>query len=136
MNRYNAGLKEHQNEKRQETIEQIKNAIDTIHALEGDNAIITAHKILIYTSLSRSALYKEHSLKLWNPKLWEERYVEKSRIEKKLEDKYTRELAESNLQSEELRKDILKLQRKIIKLEKDHENERKRREVKELEIMN
>ncbi len=129
MARYNEGLKGHQGNLREETIKLIRDAIDRL----GENAQITAIKLQKETNLSRSVLYKEHALKIWNPKLWEERYIEKSRIEKKLETKYLKDFRLLSKEIEELNGQIAKLQQKNKKLEVDLEKEKKRREVREMD---
>ncbi|WP_078410717.1 hypothetical protein [Priestia abyssalis] len=134
MSRYNEGIKEHQNKRRQETLDKLQTALDTIESIEGATAIITAHKILKYTDLSRPTLYKEHVLKIWNPELWEERYAKKSRAEKKLEVKYSKEINDLMKQIEDLNKQLLKAHRMNEKLKNDLEKEKKRREVKEMEL--
>ncbi|OXS72077.1 DUF6262 family protein [Priestia filamentosa] len=130
----NKGLKKLQEEKRQGTINIIKSSIEDIHDYEGNSADITAKKLQEYTGLSRSALYKEHALKIWNPQLWEERYVEKTKVKKKLEVRYLKELEELQKEINNAHKQINKLEKKNLKLENDLEIERKRREVKEIEI--
>jgi tRNA G10 N-methylase Trm11 len=134
LSRYNEGLKEHHNKRRQETLVKLQTALDTIESLEGEKAVITAHKILQYTDLSRLTLYKEHVLKIWNPQLWEERYIKKSKIEKKLEVKYSNEVNDLMKQIEDLNKQLVKAQKMNEKLKSDFEKEKKRREVKEIEL--
>ena len=134
MIKINKGIEKHQNEQRQKTIETINQAIQDIKDMEGENCFITAKKLQEYTNLSRSALYKEHALKVWNKKLWEERYVEKSRIEKKLEVKFSKEYEVLQKQIEDLNNQLIKFQKRTSKLEADLELEKKRREVKEVEL--
>lgn len=133
MNKYNNGIKEHHDTKREETIQTIEDAIQRIKDFEGENAIITAKKLVEETGLSRSALYKQHALKVWNPKLWEEKYVEKSKIEIKLESKYSNELEALQKQVEILTNKLNRLEMRNEKLQKDLETEKKRREVKGIE---
>lgn len=134
MIKINKGIEKHQNEQRQKTIETINQAIQDIKDMEGENCFITARKLQEYTNLSRSALYKEHALKIWNKKLWEERYVEKSRIEKKLEVKFSQEYEVLQKQIEGLNNQLIKYQKRFSKLEADLDLEKKRREVKEVEL--
>lgn len=134
MIKINKGIEKHQNELRQKTIETINQAIQDILDMEGENCFITAKKLQEYTNLSRSALYKEHALKIWNKKLWEERYVEKSRIEKKLEVKFSKEYEVLQKKIEDLNNQLIKFQKRTSKLEADLELEKKRREVKEVEL--
>ncbi|PRS35655.1 hypothetical protein C6W19_17580 [Bacillus sp. RJGP41] len=134
MARYNERLREHQNKMRAETLKQIENAINDIKDFEGENADITAKKLQEQTNLSRSVLYKEHTLKVWNIKLWEERYVEKSRVEKKLENKYSKDFEVLFKQIEELNEKILNHQKKNRLLDEALEKEKKRREVREMDL--
>ncbi|MCY9005720.1 DUF6262 family protein [Peribacillus frigoritolerans] len=119
---------------RAETLKQIENAINDIKDFEGENADITAKKLQEQTNLSRSVLYKEHTLKVWNVNLWEERYVEKSKVEKKLENKYSKDFEVIYKQIEELNEKILNLQKKNRFLDKALEKEKKRREVREMDL--
>jgi len=121
---YNAGLEKLHNEGRKKTIEAIEAAIADIKDFEGDNAVITVKKIMESTGLSRSALYKEHALKVWNPKLWEERYVEKTRLEKTLEVKFSKDLASLQKQLESALADVEKLEKRNRKLQADLEKEK------------
>ena len=134
MARYNEKLIEHQKKLREETIRLIEAAIQGIKDFEGENADITAKKLQEQTKLSRSALYKEHAVKIWNCKLWEERYVEKTRVEKKLETKYSKDLEVLHKQIKELNETIYKLQKKYKILEKTLEKEKKRTEVREMDL--
>ncbi|MCU7667758.1 DUF6262 family protein [Bacillus thuringiensis] len=134
MVNYNSGLEKLHNEGRQKTIASIEATIADIKDFEGDNAVITVKKIMESTGLSRSALYKEHALKVWNPKLWEERYVEKTKIEKKLEGKFSKDLDSLKKQLESALANAEKLEKRNRKLQADLETEKKRREVKEIEL--
>ncbi|MFP7479654.1 DUF6262 family protein [Terribacillus saccharophilus] len=134
MIKINKGIEKYQHERRQNTIDIINQAIQDIKDFEGENSPVTAKKLQSYTDLSRSALYKEHTLKVWNKNLWEERYTEKSRAEKKLEVKYSKEHGVLKNLIDELNRQIINIQKKKNKLEDELEIERKRREVKEIEL--
>ena len=134
MSEINEGIKKHQEQKRKETIKLIENAIKDIKDFEGEFASINVKKLQEYTNLSRSALYKEHALKVWNPHLWEERYITKSKAHQKLEMKFSKDYDLLNKEIEKLNHKILAANKKITKLENDLLIEKKRREVKEIEI--
>lgn len=120
--------------KRKETIDEINNAIETIELLEGPNAIITAKKILQYTNLSRSALYKEHALKIWNYKLWEKKYTKTNKIETKIKQKHQENLEHLQEVTKQLVAELQQQKNANIKLQASLKNEKKRREIKEIEF--
>lgn len=53
-------------EKRQESIEKVTWAIQTLQDLEGEDAIIRSEKIIEMTGLSKTAIYKPHLRTLWD----------------------------------------------------------------------
>ncbi|MEH7547751.1 hypothetical protein [Neobacillus vireti] len=131
--RYNDRLKELHEQKRIETINQIEYAIDTIKALEGDNAAITALKICNYSGLSRAALYKEHALKIWNPVLWSERYEKKTKIEEKLKGKFEEDIKTLKEEINTLNNELLRTKSKLNKVALELEDEKKRSHVYKLD---
>ncbi|MDF9615523.1 hypothetical protein P5763_26370 [Bacillus cereus] len=134
MKKYNTSLQNLHASKRKETIDEINNAIETIELLEGPNAIITAKKILQYTNLSRSALYKEHALKIWNYKLWENKYAKTNKIETGIKQKHQENSEHFQEITKQLVSELQQQKNLNRKLQTSLENEKKRREVKELEI--
>ncbi|PEF66697.1 hypothetical protein [Bacillus cereus] len=134
MKKYNASLQKLHESKKTETIHEIQNAMDTIILLEGQNAMITAKKVLQYTTLSRSVLYKEHALKIWNYELWEEKYIQKNQIEMKLERKYKQDFNYFQKILKDLEIELHTIKKQNKKLQITLENEKKRREVRELDM--
>ncbi|TKI15432.1 hypothetical protein FC696_05710 [Bacillus wiedmannii] len=134
MKKYNTSLQNLHASKRKETIDEINNAIETIELLEGPNAIITAKKILQYTNLSRSALYKEHALKIWNYKLWEKKYTKTNKIETKIKQKHQENLEHLQEVTKQLVAELQQQKNANRKLQASLKNEKKRREIKEIEI--
>ncbi|QWH64076.1 hypothetical protein EXW39_28710 (plasmid) [Bacillus mycoides] len=134
MKKYNTSLQNLHASKRKETVDEINNAMETIELLEGSNAIITAKKILQYTNLSRSALYKEHALKIWNYTLWEKKYVKRNKLEARIEQKQLANLKYLQKTTKQITAKLYQQKKLNIKLKTALENEKKRREVKEIEI--
>lgn len=57
---------QYQEKKRQESIEKVKWAIQTLQDLEGKDIIIRPEKIIEITGLSKTAIYKPHLRKIWD----------------------------------------------------------------------
>lgn len=62
----NTGLMQYQEKKRQESIEKVKWAIQTLQDLEGEDIIIRPEKIIEITGLSKTAIYKPHLRTIWD----------------------------------------------------------------------
>ncbi|QTH44029.1 hypothetical protein J4772_06385 [Cohnella sp. LGH] len=73
----NEAIKNLQFSQREDTVSKVKEAIQYIRDFEGENARLTANKILKNCDVSRAVLYKRHILELWNPRLWYHRYGRK-----------------------------------------------------------
>jgi chromosome segregation ATPase len=101
----------------EQLIEKVKSAIDFIRMNEGENAIITANKILLYSQMSRTVLYKNHVLRVWNEPLWNRRYGRKHH--KKYVDKELKALQSEN---ETLLQKMQKAEARIKKLETELED--------------
>lgn len=131
--KYNDAIKERHENFRNDTVSQIEQAIETIKAFEGEQAVITAKKIVENSNLSRAVLYKEHSLKVWNAKLWRERFGDSKDVQRKMEKQFGEEAKsyEALIKSleDELRKSELKNEALEIKLS----NEQKRNDVYKLD---
>jgi chromosome segregation ATPase len=121
-------------EKRNETINQISKAIEIIKTLEGDNAIITPTKMMKYTNLSRSALYKAHALKIWNSELWEQRYVMKRKIGEMPEGAYKEYIEALESEIKEISEGLKKSQKLNGKVTEELEHQRKRADVYSYEL--
>lgn len=132
--KYNDAIKERHENFRNDTVSQIEQAIETIKAFEGENAVITAKKILDNSSLSRSVLYKKHSLKIWNLTLWNERYGDDKEIRKKLEKEFEGEVQSFQEEIVLLKKKILNLEKQNVLLEEKLSNEQKRSEVYKMDV--
>jgi hypothetical protein len=130
----NTGLLELHENKKNETIQQIKSAIETIRVLEGQEATVTAKKLVYFTELSRATLYKKHALKIWNPTLWENRYVKKIQIEMRLENKFKKDLQILQTEIESLSIENNKLKNHNKKLKSVLEIQKKRSEVYRYDI--
>lgn len=62
------GLAKYQDEKKQDSIQRVQWAIQTLRDLEGNHTKMKAEKLAEMTGLSRTALYKPHLRKLWDVK--------------------------------------------------------------------
>ncbi|ALS23183.1 hypothetical protein [Paenibacillus naphthalenovorans] len=114
----NQNLRKTQQQIREETIEKVQSAIQFIRENEGDKAPITASKILLYSEVSRTVLYKPHILKLWNEYLWQKRYGNK-------ENKYyEKELKALQIEKESLELKLQKAEARIHKLQEQLEEEK------------
>ncbi|WP_234931893.1 hypothetical protein [Bacillus thuringiensis] len=60
------GLMQYQEKKRQECIEKVKWAIQTLKDLEGEDVIIRPEIIIEMTGLSKTAIYKPHLRTIWD----------------------------------------------------------------------
>lgn len=112
---YNVGVMKFQEEKRQQTIQKVKDALDVINQLSPE-AIITRKLILEYADVSPAVLYKPYILKVWNPKEWELKYsnVITDDTNKK---KYTNKIKNLEDTISKLEKEIIVLKTQKEKLE-------------------
>lgn len=116
---------------REESAKTIQEAIEFIQANEGDNARLTALKISQVSGLSRSLLYKEHALKIWNEKLWEKRYGSSSVALSETNNQMTDDL---RTEIQTLKKRIDSLESQLVKSKEETEKEKKRKEVYLLDL--
>jgi valyl-tRNA synthetase len=114
---------------RGETATQVMSAIRVIKAFEGEQASISAKKILDNSNLSRSVLYKDHILKIWNKELWEERHFKKTKIQKKVEEQYKSGVEELQKELEKVYKEFENQYIEVNKFKKKYTDEKKRAEV-------
>lgn len=129
--KYNETIKKIHENSRKSTIEQIKDAIELIKSFEGENAIITANKIINNSDLSRAVLYKEHALKEWNCDLWEGKFGSSKRQQSKSNSKEFDELKNLVITLEK-KNDKLELENK--KCEDKFQKEKQRSEVYKMDI--
>lgn len=111
--KYNQTLQKKHSEKREESVQEIIQAIEYIKSNEGNQAIITAAKLVLLTGKSRSLLYKNHVLRIWNVDLWRKRYGAKMESSDKKSVDYNA-IVKTN---EELIKENQENKKKISKLE-------------------
>lgn len=130
---YNPSLQKNHQESREKTIEELKNGIKIIKQFEGENAAITAKKIIENTSLSRPVLYKDHVLKEWNYELWEKRTLRKKAKAVNL-DKYNNDVKLLKNEIEKLNNELEKARNIITMLNKSIEKEKKRSEVYKMDF--
>ncbi|MDF9612827.1 hypothetical protein P5763_12240 [Bacillus cereus] len=67
------GLVKYQDEKKQDSIQRVQWAIQTLRNLEGSHTKMKAEKLAEMTGLSRASLYKPHLRSLWDIKWLEVR---------------------------------------------------------------
>lgn len=124
------GLAKYQDEKKQDSIQRVQWAIQTLRDLEGSHTKMKAEKLAEMTGLSRTALYKPHLRNLWDVK-WVDIQKEKSDYkENYVLNKRIEELQQTICQ---LKKDLLSQEVKIIKDKKQLDNEKMRSKVFKIE---
>ncbi|MED3561908.1 DUF6262 family protein [Bacillus xiapuensis] len=130
---YTPELQNNHRQQRDYSIEELKKGIDVIKAFEGEDAVITAKKLVQNTSLSRSALYKDHILKEWNYDLWEARTLKRKAKAVNLR-KYNNDVNNLTDEIKKLNDELEKTRKMIAALNKIIEKERKRKEVYKMDI--
>ncbi|MFE8092543.1 hypothetical protein [Bacillus toyonensis] len=122
----NTGLMQYQEKKRQESIEKVKWAIQTLKDLEGDAVIIRPEKIIEMTELSKTAIYKPHLRTLWDQQWVESNSHPDSRISKI---QHNRKVIELEREIQRVNKQLEKAETKMINLQKKLELETSRSRV-------
>lgn len=116
---YNDGVMKFQEEKRQQTIQKVKDALDVINQLSPE-AIVSRKLILKYADVSPAVLYKPYILKIWNPREWEIKYSNEitDDTNKKI---YTNQIKnfEGTISKLEKEINILKAQKEKLKEQKE-----------------
>lgn len=123
--KYNESLKSRHESIRKQTINELLATIENIKAFEGEEATISAKKIITNSNLSRSVLYKSHVLKIWNYELWNIRY-NKDEFERQI---LTQKRKQEN---DHLVEENIKLQTQLEKIK--HENDILTKKNEELKI--
>ncbi|MDA1570088.1 DUF6262 family protein, partial [Bacillus cereus] len=124
------GLAKYQDEKKQDSIQRVQWAIQTLRDLEGNHTKMKAEKLAEMTGLSRTALYKPHLRKLWDVK-WVK--IQKEKSDSRENFAFNKQIEELQQTICQLKKDLLSQEVKISKVKKQLDNEKMRSKVFKIE---
>ncbi|OOZ86585.1 MULTISPECIES: DUF6262 family protein [Bacillus cereus group] len=124
------GLAKYQDEKKQDSIQRVQWAIQTLRDLEGNHTKMKAEKLAEMTGLSRTALYKTHLRKLWDVK-WVK--IQKEKSDSRENFAFNKQIEELQQTICQLKKDLLSQEVKISKVKKQLDNEKMRSKVFKIE---
>ncbi|ALC52353.1 hypothetical protein CN899_21915 [Bacillus thuringiensis] len=122
----NTGLMQYQEKKRQESIEKVRWAIQTLKDLEGESVIIRPEKIIEMTGLSKTAIYKPHLRTIWDQQ-WIGPPVNSDNMISKIQ--HNKKVAELEKEVQCINKQLDKAETKMNNLEKKLELETSRSRV-------